>query len=61
VSETVAMKITGHRTASVFRRYDITSEQDLAEAAKRLEGASPAPMGTVSGTIEVPEGVSRNG
>ena len=28
VSQTVAMKISGHKTASVFRRYDITTDDD---------------------------------
>ena len=37
VGETVAMKIGGWRTASVFRRYDIVSESDLADAARRLD------------------------
>jgi integrase len=32
VSQTVAMKISGHKTASMFRRYDITDEGDLREA-----------------------------
>jgi hypothetical protein len=34
VSETVAMAITRHKTASVFRRYDITNENDLRQAMK---------------------------
>lgn len=36
VSQHVAMKISGHRTDSVFRRYNITSSRDLREAAKRV-------------------------
>jgi len=31
------MEISGHRTAEVFRRYDITDEQDLAEVAAALD------------------------
>ena len=30
------MRVTGHRTADVFRRYDITSDEDLANAMDRL-------------------------
>ena len=37
VSETVAMKISGHRTASVFKRYDIVEQADLRDAAARLD------------------------
>ena len=47
VPETVAMKITGHKTRSVFDRYDSTSEEDLAEAARKLQALTA----TISGTI----------
>jgi integrase len=46
VTETVAMKITGHKTRSVFDRYDITSEEDLAEASRKLQALA----GTIAGT-----------
>ena len=36
VSETVAMKISGHKTRSIFDRYNVTSEEDLQQAASRL-------------------------
>jgi hypothetical protein len=37
VSEKVAMRISGHITRSVFDRYDIGSEDDLLDAANKLE------------------------
>jgi len=39
VSRDVAMDISGHKTDSVFRRYNITSERDLQDAARKIESA----------------------
>lgn len=46
VPERVAMRISGHKTAAIFARYDITSPRDLQEAAQKLghylaEGPKP--------------------
>jgi integrase len=52
VSEHTAMRISGHKTRSVFDRYDIISEGDLQEAARRIAAAAaPAVAGTIVGTI----------
>jgi integrase len=37
VNDTTAMKISGHKTRSVFMRYNIVDERDLAEAARLIE------------------------
>jgi integrase len=36
VHERLAMQMTGHKTRSVFERYNVTSGADLKEAAKKL-------------------------
>jgi integrase len=38
--ERVSMKLTGHKTRSVFERYNIVSDGDLAGAAEKLNKVS---------------------
>jgi integrase len=40
VPRSVAMKLTGHRTESVYRRYAIVSDADLHEATARIEAGA---------------------
>jgi integrase len=40
VPRSVAMKLTGHKTESVYRRYAIVSEGDLTDAARKLDAAA---------------------
>jgi integrase len=49
VSRSVAMKLTGHKTESVYRRYAIVSEGDLAQGVAKLAALqeAPAPDGRV--------------
>lgn len=39
VARSVAMKITGHKTENVYKRYAVTSERDVAEGLAKLAGS----------------------
>jgi integrase len=43
ISRSVAMKLTGHKTESVYSRYAIVSKSDLEEAARRLDALETQP------------------
>jgi hypothetical protein len=51
IPERVAMMITGHKTRSIFDRYNIVSDSDLRPAAARQEAYLQTQMDTISGTI----------
>ena len=47
VPRSVAMKMVGHKTEAIYRRYAIVSDSDLALAAQQIE------RGHVSGHVRV--------
>jgi len=50
VSEQVAMRISGHKTVSVFRRYNIVATDDVVTAMRRLESATVAGKTAITGS-----------
>jgi hypothetical protein len=49
VSQTMAMALSGHKTASVYRRYRIVDESDLRDSLERTQASlATRPPGTVT-------------
>jgi hypothetical protein len=49
------MEISDHKTASVFKRYDIVDEQDLAEVAGALDRKRQVDLSQLSHNLPTKE------
>jgi hypothetical protein len=52
IPERLAMQMTWHKTRSVFERYNIVSEWDLVEAAKKLNVMQPVQPADLAGRLK---------
>jgi integrase len=55
IDETVAMKVAGRKTASIFRRYNIVDEHDLDDVARKLDGKQQTSFGHMSAIVKPTE------
>jgi integrase len=50
VPESVCMKLTGHKTRSVFERYNIVNDEDIEEAIHRIESGRERELAQIEGS-----------
>jgi hypothetical protein len=54
IPERVAMKLSGHKTRSVFDRYNVVSDGDLGEASNRLGHSTASGTGRANRDAQNP-------
>ena len=59
VSQAVAMRLTGHKTPSVYRRYRIVDERDLREALAKTEAAVAADQVATATVVKLRRGARK--
>jgi integrase len=60
IGENVIMRIGGWKTRSVFQRYDIVDNRDIADAMKKLELSEKSKIGHELVTFDSPEPTTAN-